>query len=688
MLVTRHEQYKAAAMQAKTAGDLKTATKYLGVSKQFQKVIQAMDEDQPVDLSAIPGPPPGMIVETVSRPLPPSRLIHNKTQTTPAEQIIDDLPETTDEDKKRLYAAPPKPATIMEALEQRLEKYKATAEQAKLEGESSKLRRMTRMVKQYECAIKNVKAGQQVDFDELPVPPGFPPIPQPSAKPPAPVAHSATSASTIPSSTNMPSKAVSPPGVKKTTPSRLESSKRQSGSRAQQQASFLRERQMQFKQAALKAKQNGEVELAKKYLRQSKGFDQMIDAADSGLPVDMSQVPSLPDSTDVEGFVIVSNQDCDVESNEMYARLQQELIQQIKTATTNAEHFTQLGDVSSATKFDKMCLSTRKDLDAVKNAQKHGDTVPRFHYETRHFSLVQCCTDLGDNDLEVTVVRGINYSTPQGYSPNDLQTFVKFEFPFPNDDPQKGTSDISKSSNPEYSQMFKLQVNRKSRAFLRVIKLKAVKLEVFYKRGFFKGDKVLGSVTVKLQPLENICVLHDSYNLSEGKKTVGGMLEVKIRVRDPLLGKQVEEVKEKWLVIDSFDRLATHVGMNSDNVSSSPVSPQHTYTSMEVLKYEKQLLDQRVQKLKGKLNKSEELTMQQKSKLLAKQVEDTRSALREGEVNNMRAYMEAIQRSQAGYQEEAKVMLAQGNRDKAQILLTKKKLVEKEIAAMQQKLPK
>ena len=33
MLVTRHEQYKAAAMQAKTAGDLKTATKYLGVSK-------------------------------------------------------------------------------------------------------------------------------------------------------------------------------------------------------------------------------------------------------------------------------------------------------------------------------------------------------------------------------------------------------------------------------------------------------------------------------------------------------------------------------------------------------------------------------------------------------------------------------------------------------------------------------
>ena len=33
-------------------------------------------------------------------------------------------------------------------------------------------------------------------------------------------------------------------------------------------------------------------------------------------------------------------------------------------------------------------------------------------------------------------------------------------------------------------------------------------------RGFFKGDKMLGTVTVKLQPLENVCVLHDSYNVS------------------------------------------------------------------------------------------------------------------------------------------------------------------------------
>jgi len=40
----------------------------------------------------------------------------------------------------------------------------------------------------------------------------------------------------------------------------------------------------------------------------------------------------------------------------------------------------------------------------------------------------------------------------------------------------------------------------------------------------------------------------------EGRKAVGGKLEVKIRIRDPYVTKQVDEVKEKWLVIDHFER--------------------------------------------------------------------------------------------------------------------------------------
>ncbi len=45
-----------------------------------------------------------------------------------------------------------------------------------------------------------------------------------------------------------------------------------------------------------------------------------------------------------------------------------------------------------------------------------------------------------------------------------------------------------------------------------------------------------------------------SLQLLDGRKSVGGKLEVKMKIRDPFSAKQVEETKEKWLIIDHFDR--------------------------------------------------------------------------------------------------------------------------------------
>lgn len=36
----------------------------------------------------------------------------------------------------------------------------------------------------------------------------------------------------------------------------------------------------------------------------------------------------------------------------------------------------------------------------------------------------------------------------------------------------------------------------------------------------------------------------------DGRKTVGGKLEVKIRIRNPILSKQVVNESEKWLVLE------------------------------------------------------------------------------------------------------------------------------------------
>ena len=68
-------------------------------------------------------------------------------------------------------------SNLLDALHQRLDKYKSAAESAKAEGNGIKTRRMGRIIKQYDNAIKEVEAGKQVDLSELPTPPGFPPLP-------------------------------------------------------------------------------------------------------------------------------------------------------------------------------------------------------------------------------------------------------------------------------------------------------------------------------------------------------------------------------------------------------------------------------------------------------------------------------------------------------------------------------
>ncbi|KAL2749610.1 coiled-coil and C2 domain-containing protein 1-like isoform X1 [Vespula maculifrons] len=76
-------------------------------------------------------------------------------------------------------------------------------------------------------------------------------------------------------------------------------------------------------------------------------------------------------------------------------------------------------------------------------------------------------------------------------------------------------------------------------------------IRLYRYRGFFRSDSLLGTVTVKLQSLEMQCILHDSFPLMEGRKPTGGKLELKIRLRNPILTKQIEQITDKWLIIDN-----------------------------------------------------------------------------------------------------------------------------------------
>jgi len=544
-LQSARENYKSQALAAKNQGDKETALTLMRYIKVCDSLMADARAGRTVDMSALQP-------ETTTHPPPPERSFSRD-----APVSVPENPESVPPSDPEQYGAPDAPATIAEALDQRLAKYKSEELKAKEAGNGSKARRMGRICKQYEDAIRMHKAGRPIPRGDLPEPPGFGPIPvsdaphagasqgsQPKSAAASVPAAASASAATVASKTPEPPAAASTKGP---------SPPRQSSVMSVQdkQLAGLLKRQAMFKQAALTAKQQGQMDTAKEYLRQSLSFNKLIEVSKGGIPVDMGTLPVPPQmqvQTNMD-FEIVSKEEVTItgDREEMFSKLEQDIISQVKMCMTNRTYFKEVGDIASANKFEQMALHSKKDLDSIRFAFKRGDPVPKFHYETRAFSRVVSNTDLTDNDLELNILNGINYVVK---NPQDVDTYIKWEFPFPRDAPTYDkTAVIKDSNNPEYNSTFKIVINPRDKTFQRLVKRGAVKVEVWSKGGFFRSDTLIGTASVKIAPLETKCTIHDSYDLYDGRKPVGGKVEVKLRIRNGILAKQIEQAQEKWLVL-------------------------------------------------------------------------------------------------------------------------------------------
>ncbi|KAK7571088.1 hypothetical protein V9T40_014692 [Parthenolecanium corni] len=555
MLEHRQKQYKVAAVAAKRNGDIPSALAYTRIVKQFEIVINEVTKGASIDLSTIPPPlddsSPQQDVN-ISAISPPEQ---------PRQESIKLTSSSADENQSTVTAdapsgpgnrfSPPEPyvapKTILEALEQRLKKFQESEEAAKKENNDSKGRRMGRIVKQYKDAIKLHKAGKPIPVDELPTPPGFAPIPVPGG--------SATEPS-------QPATTPQPAPEKKPAPTRIAPTPPKNDSvaspptlqmtRNDKQLQAVLERQKAYKLAASKALKEGDKDAARGYLKIAKGMDPMIEAAKSGLPIDLKSLPLPPEekkSLDSE-YEIVRLNDC-VEGTTMdvFNKLSVDLQQQLEMCIRTRDHYKAVGDVANANRVDQLALQTKKDLKFVQLAESSNLKVPKFHYETKPFTIVQCNTDLTDNEVEVIVVQGINYNVP---NPQQVDTYVKLFFPYPTDAPQQyKTSVVYDTNNPKYDASVKFSIQRNVRACQRIFKRQTLKCEVWSKGGFFRSDSLIGTVNAKLLPLETQCSIHDAFDLMDGRKTVGGKLELKIKARDPIMKKEVVHVEEKWLIIDT-----------------------------------------------------------------------------------------------------------------------------------------
>ncbi|KAG8228408.1 hypothetical protein J437_LFUL003881, partial [Ladona fulva] len=187
-LIERRNAYKQEALNAKKNDDKEAAMKCVRIVKQFDSVIAAVKSGQPVDLSEMPPMPGAVNVPHRAAPLPPPRRPKQENalvKSSEPDNADDNNQVAPEPPKDTPVSAPlPTPSSVLEALEQRLQRYQEAEKSAKEEGNSSKARRMGRIVKQYQSAISAHKNGKTVPFDELPTPPGFAPIPGQPAPPP------------------------------------------------------------------------------------------------------------------------------------------------------------------------------------------------------------------------------------------------------------------------------------------------------------------------------------------------------------------------------------------------------------------------------------------------------------------------------------------------------------------------
>lgn len=452
ILLMRQKEYKLAALKAKKQGDLEKAKEYMKAGKKFSVVLEALDSGQPVDLQNMPPSPQDLEslghVQGASKQKVLPRVGSSQDLATPEPQ--------TQEASESLQ----QPRTVLEALQQRLEKYRAAAAQAKASGDDRKGRMHDRIAKQYQDAIRAHKAGRKVNFSELPVPPGFPPLPGVAATdggstiaavlesasklanmeendeeeeneplPQAPVAKKPTQVvkpTPVPSALAQES---SPEHLKRAaSPSSLDKAESMDHlpPAVREQLEFLESRKKQYLKAAIKAKRENNLEQAKTYLRTAKGLDLKIEQAKSGKTVDISKLPSPP--TDDEGdFIFVHHEDVRLsqKADEVYAQLVKLLRDQHERCLQYSKQFMHLGNVAETTRFEKLAQGCKKDMEILQLARAQGMDPPSHHFEERTFKMIRIFSDLNSTEMHLLIVRGMNLPAPPGvYSRGHVGFFL------------------------------------------------------------------------------------------------------------------------------------------------------------------------------------------------------------------------------------------------------------------------
>lgn len=527
MLKYRHREYKLAAIEARDSGQISRAKALLMASKYIAEAIENIEAGKETfDPDTMPPPPSefeGLPDEMEAEPAP-----IEKGEVAEPNQIMFT------------------PIICPENISQRINYYKMKI--AEEEEDSSKRRRLIRIMNTHEEALKACQKGVTTyNYEDLAPPPGCPSLND----------RSKLSISRKSSNAAIKTASKTQQNISGGIPSTF--------NKTQATVTTLKERQLELRNAAIKSKQLGDMDLAKKYLRSCLSMKQMIQAAEAGLPIDMKQVPRAPYFNAPDGpKPIFSGERCEppIQYAEALVNTSGNLfISTIKTILEKQEEevnelctkHNRLGEFDSAANLKKL-LEANEISKSVLNIRLKQKQALSHYFEYVNLPQLNMNPDLGENILEIIIVRGISYHLPTGFTkPSQLNTYVEIQMQLSSSDSaEKLSTDWCNHTNePVYKQSITtFNVNMKSRAYQRFIQSnRCLKATVYYDRGPLRRSGVLGTVDVPLNGLVQSAKSTVVRDLMEGRKPVGGRLVVQLRQRTSIYGDTLIYEQKPWLII-------------------------------------------------------------------------------------------------------------------------------------------
>ncbi|KAJ3411982.1 Coiled-coil and C2 domain-containing protein 1B [Chytridiales sp. JEL 0842] len=249
---------------------------------------------------------------------------------------------------------------------------------------------------------------------------------------------------------------------------------------------------------------------------------------------------------------------------DVYNHLQSKLEAQRDICTTIAAHHFKAGRKDKALEFHKKKKLIVSDLEALLAMKAAGAAPPAFVYQSVTYEIEQRHDDVGTDEAEVCVVRAFDLGgRASGVPSGEVESYVTFEFGWPTEESGKGaegkgtSGTVGKDSSPVYNFAKKVPIER-TRTFQRHLERRKAVFDVFHvNRGWggislFSKPTCLGRAYVKLDALLSKCEIHEVIDLvdpNNPRKSLGGKLEVRIRLRAPLAKPDVVVKQERWILL-------------------------------------------------------------------------------------------------------------------------------------------